>query len=156
MEKREKSRNTNQKFSVQITEDGKQMLVLDDRIDGLFSRVSFYEDFNLTTADKKEIGKAMVDKLFTILANREFNNSIDQWTEKCQAFRDAYHIESVNKTNTKPTITWLLTTILNISQEEATRRYDTVEELMSHPDFKDKESVVVDKIYLSQKNITSL
>ena len=156
MEKREKSKNTNRKFSVQITEDGKQMLVLDDRIDGLFSRVSFHEDFNLTNTEKKELGRALVDKLFTILADRDYNNNVDKWSEKCEAFKDAYHIESVNKTNSKTTVSWLLTSILGISQDEAARRYDTAEELINHPDFKDKENIIVDKIYLSKNNLVAV
>jgi hypothetical protein len=90
--------NTNRKFSIQITEDGKQMLVLDDRIDGLFSRISFHEDLGLTISEKKELGKAFVDKLFKILSDRDLKNSFVRWDEKCEAFRQAYHIESVNKT----------------------------------------------------------
>jgi hypothetical protein len=156
MEEKEKSENTKRKFSIQITEDGKQMLLLDDRIDNLVSRTSFYEDFDLTNQEKKELGHAMVAKLFTILGNRDAKSNEESWVYKCGGFRDAYAIESRNKTASKTTVTWLMTTILGISQEEADRRYDTAEELMSHPDFKNKEHVVVDKIYLSKNNINSL
>lgn len=146
-------KNTNRKFSVQITEDGGQMLILDDKINGLFSGVSFYEDLGLTIHEKKELGIAFVDKLFAILSLRDLNNGFSDWNYKCEAFKDAYHIESVNKTNSKTTVSWLLTSILGISQDEAERRYDTAEDLINHPDFKDKEDIIVEKIYLSKKNL---
>lgn len=144
------------KFNIEITSDEKQVLLFDEQIDSLICRISFYDELNLSNSDKKEIGAALLEKILSIIENKESSAQSYNWKKRCDAFKSAYNIEKKNNTKNKTSITWLLTSILGIPSQEADRRYDTAEELISHPDFKNKEDIIIEKIYFNQKNISSL
>lgn len=144
------------KFNIEVAGAGKQVLIFDEQVDSLICRISFYDVPELTNSDKKEVGAATLEKILSIAENKKSEAESYQWRKRCELFRSAYNIESKNKTKNKISITWLLTSILGISSQEAERRYDTAEELISHPDFKKKEDIIIEKIYFSEKNIASL
>ncbi len=145
-----------QKFNIELAGGGNQVLIFDEQVDELICRISFYDELNLSSTDKKEIGAATLEKILSIVENKKIEAESHHWKKRCEAFRSAYNVEVENKTKSKTSITWLLSSILGISSQEAERRYDTVEELISHPDFKNKEDIIVEKIYFSEKNISSL
>lgn len=149
-------KDSQKKFNIDVSEGGKQILIFDEQIDSLICRISFYDGMGLSTSDKKEVGASALNKMLSLVENKTAQAQSYQWKKRCDAFRSAYNIEVRNKTKNKTSITWLLTSILEISKKEADRRYDTAEELISHPDFKNKQDIIIEKIYFSEKNIGAL
>ncbi|MEK6829869.1 MAG: hypothetical protein AABY15_07150 [Nanoarchaeota archaeon] len=147
MEEKEKLKDAEQKLTCQISEDGGTFLIFDEISDELICRMRFYkEGLELTLEEKREIGKKTIENIFSILDSRKNKT----WEYRCEAFKEAYQYQTKNK----PSISWLMKTVLGVSEEEAGRRFDIANELMSHPDFKDKEDLIVEKIYLNIKTKT--
>lgn len=149
-------KESQKKFNIETSGGGKQILIFDEQVDSLICRISFYDEYSLSKSDKKEVGAAALEKILSIVENKKAEAESYHWRKRCDLFRSAYNIESKNNTKNKISITWLLTSILGISNKEAERRYDTAEELISHPDFKGKEDTIIEKIYFSEKNISEL
>ena len=143
MEEKEKLKGA-KKLTCQMTDGDNTLLIIDENNDGLVCRTKFYnEGLNLTVQEKREFGKKLIENIFSIISQRETN----QWKFRCDAFIEAYQYEKKDKI----AISWLMTTILGIPTEEADRRFDVANELMSHPDFKDREDEIVNKLYINSK-----
>lgn len=137
-----------EELKITMTTDGKHAILVDEKSDDLV-KVTFY-DIGLTDDEKVIISNKMREAVSEIKTQRIKNNSESHdWAAISSAFKDAYKFEPKKKGH----ITWLMTTILGISSEEADRRWEIGQELMTHPDFKDKEDVVVDKIYLNKSAV---
>jgi len=144
----------NQKITLHISQDEKQMLLIDKLTDELFCRVSFYNDSNLSIKEKKKIGKAIISKTFNIIENKKSSITNQTIDIREEYFLHAYEIEKCNETNkNKTNITQLLVNILGLDEKEAEKRFDLVYDIITHPHFKDKEDSVVKKIYLSKDNL---
>ncbi len=150
---KEKEKNEEIKLSCNISENGEQLFIFDENSEKLLSRTNFYETgLNLSNIEKKEIGETLVKEIFSIVINKRVIESQKLWENKCEAFKEAYDCSD----KTRNAITWLLTTILGITMSEAIKRYNTVKELRNNSDFKNKEELLMEKIYLNKNNISNV
>jgi len=92
----------------------------------------------------------MISKLFGISANRDVKRKESSWQTRSEAFNEAYKFQEKDKNS----VVWLMTTILELTYDEAARRFDIFTELMSHPDFKDKEDAIIEKVYLNHNHLS--
>lgn len=146
MVEKEKLKDTELNLTCHTADNGNTILIFDESIDALICRTRFYDEgLILSQEEKKELSQKVIDHLFAIISKRNSTN----WERKCDNFREAYQYQVKNKVS----VTWLMTTILGISQAEAERRYDVGQELVEFSDFKldDKDSTILEKIYLASK-----
>ena len=139
------------KLSYKISNDGEESYIFNEASEKLESKTNFYETgLNLSNKEKKELMETIIKKLFSIVKNREELVGQKLWSNKCIAFKEAYACETKKAKRTKTYVTWLLSVILELSEDESEKRFNLAQELMSHPDFKDKEDLIVEKIYLNE------
>jgi hypothetical protein len=153
MEEKEKG-ESDISLNMKLTGDKSQLLILDSNSDSLVARLSFYDELRdayIHEDNKLRIGHHLMTQIYRALYEQAhiiqpaMLKEMD-WAAKASAFKSAYDIqEHKNEVN----ILWLMTTILGLPEEEAKRRCSAGMELLSHPEFKDKESIVIDKIYAS-------
>jgi len=136
-----------------LTEDLSHYFVVDDQIGETVIKISFYGEKQMTPEAKIKVGNEMVRQyLIDRGEQREKEEAFRKgqrdygYYARSSAFKDAYRLE--DKTS-KETVTWLLVEIMGMSREEAGRRFDIVNEVLSIDEFKDKEDNLVDKIYLN-------
>lgn len=139
-----------EKMSCSISDDGEQGFIFDETAEKLFARINFYETgHNLSNKEKKEILEKTINNIFETIVNEEELRKQGSWNTRCEAFKDAYRYESKRKES----ISWLMTSILELSDEEADRRWEIAKDLMQHPDFKDKDEVIMNKVYLNKSHL---
>jgi len=139
-----------EKMSCSISDDGEQGFIFDETAEKLFARINFYETgHSLSNKEKKEILEKTIKNIFETIANEEEVRKQSSWSTRCDAFQEAYKYEQKEVTQ----IIWLMTTILGLTEEEATRRWEIAKDLMTHDDFKDKEDVVMNRVYLNQSHL---
>lgn len=138
-------------LNMKLTADKSQLLIFDGNSDSLVARLSFYQELpqaKIDSDNKLKIGHHLMTKIYMALHEQSKFQAANlkemRWEDKVSAFKQAYDVEQ-NKN--EATVTWLLNSILDITPEEARRRYDAASELLSHPEFKDKEDIIVEKIY---------
>jgi len=138
------------KISCSVSDDGEQGFIFNEASEKLFARINFYESgFNLSIGEKKAILEKTVHSIFETIENEDEKRKSKSWSTRCEAFKDAYQYEPKEKGH----IVWLMTSILDLSREEADRRWAIASDLMQHPDFKDKQSIVMNKVYLNNKHL---
>jgi len=138
------------KMSCSISDDGKHGFIFNETSEKLFSRINFYETgFNLSNKEKKEILNKTINNIFETVENVEEARKNKSWSTRCEAFKEAYRYEE----RTKDGITWLMTSILGLTKDEADRRWDIAEDLLNHPDFKSKEDVIMNRVYLNKSHL---
>lgn len=143
-------------LNMELTRDKNQLLILDSNSDSLVARLSFYKELpNLKINDEQKLrmGHHLMTQIYRSLYEKSPKGILvkeAEWNSRANAFKDAYYIhEHKNEVN----VVWLMTTMLRISEEEAKRRFSAGQDLLSHPEFKDKEDMVVDKIYTSSYHL---
>lgn len=95
----------------------------------------------------------MIKKTFSIIGNRNEIKNQKSWENRCSAFRNALECES---NWNHDTMTWLMTTILGISQYEANKRHAAAEELKNNDEFKIKKETLIERVYLNENNVPDL
>jgi len=139
-----------EKMSCSISDDGEQGFIFDETAEKLFARINFYETgHSLSNKEKKEILEKTINNIFETIANEEEFRKQGSWNTRCEAFKDAYRYENKRKES----IAWLMTSILGLTSEEADRRWEIAKDLMQHPDFKDKNEVIMSKVYLNKSHL---
>lgn len=139
-----------EKMSCSISDDGEQGFIFDETAEKLFARIQFFETgHTLSTKEKKEILEKTIKNIFETIAKEEELRKQNSWNTRCKAFEEAYQYEKKEKNQIK----WLMMNILGLTQEEADRRWGIAKDLMNHHDFKDKEDIVMNRVYLNQSHL---
>lgn len=130
-----------------LTEDESQMIIIDQSKDDLICRVSFHDSMGLDINDKKNIGQNIISTIFTAIENKKVTEKKDRATY----FLEAFEIEKNNNTHlNRENMVMILTNILELSNDEANKKFDMFVGIIKHPDFKDKVDIIAKKIFLSQ------
>ena len=138
------------KMSCSISDNGEYGFIFDESSEKLFARINFYETgYNLSNKEKKEILNKTIKNIFETVENAEEARKNKSWSTRCEAFKEAYRYEE----RTKDGIAWLMTSILGLTQDEADRRWDIAEDLLKHSDFKSKEDVIMNRVYLNKSHL---
>lgn len=139
------------KMSCSISDDGTNGFIFNETSEKLFAKINFYETgYNLSIDEKKEVLNKMIQGIFETVETAEEDRKNNSWNTRCEAFQEAYQYERKEK----GPITWLMTTILGLTKEEADRRWEIAKDLMTHDDFKDKESIVMNRVYLNKSHLS--
>lgn len=125
------------KITIKRQKDGTAFL----ENNSIIAKLSIYDE-SISDSDRKDIEGILSKKFLNCskLSPWEY-----KWEYKCESFVMAYNCE---KLKSKKVVCWLLTTILGISNFEAETRFDIFTEIMSVPEFKNKEELLIKKIYL--------
>lgn len=138
------------KMSCSISDDGINGFIFNETSEKIFAKINFYETgYNLSVYEKKEILNKMIQGVFKTVENSEEKRKNNSWNIRCEAFQEAYQYEKKEKVE----IIWLMTTILGLTKEEAERRWEIAKDLITHDDFKDKEDIVMNRVFLNKSHL---
>jgi predicted Ser/Thr protein kinase len=138
------------KMSRNVSDDGKHGFIFNETTEKLFARISFYDTgYDLSIEEKKQLLDKIITNTFEIVEYSEETRKNNSWNTRCEAFQEAYQYEQKEQGQ----ITWLMTTILGLTKEEAARRWEIAKDLMTHDDFKDKEDIVMNRVYLNKSHL---
>jgi hypothetical protein len=138
------------KMSCSISDDGEVGYIFDETAEKLFARINFYETgHTLSNKEKKEVLEKTINNIFETIVNEEEERKNQSWNNRCEAFKEAHQYEPKQKSHA----TWLMTSILGVTEEEADRRWEIAEDLMNHSDFKDKKEVIMNRVYLNKSHL---
>jgi len=151
MEENEKQEDIRDKvcLDIQFLDDDDYLIIQDYSTDSLIAKLSFYEH-DLTKSEKAVIGNVLLSEIAETIYNRKELRKQRSWNVRSEAFKEA--IKHENKED-KQAICWLMTTILEITGEEASRRYDILKGLREIKTFKESEEEIIDKVYLNDSHL---
>jgi hypothetical protein len=151
MEENEKQEDIREsvKLESQFTEDENQFLIGEDG--NLVAKLSFYnEEYHFSKSEKNLIGNVLLSEIAEVIYNSKEKRKQRSWDTRSEAFKQALRYE---KDQDKQSMTWLMTSILEISEEDARKRFYIFNDLKSLKDFENLKDDLLDKVILNSSHL---